>query len=114
VKLTIDIPDEALSALRETLDRFATELRFAAAVHWYHQGRLGASMTAQVAGVTRLEFLDKLAPRSSTWSRTTWTDSGGRLPVPASPSAGTSIRIPLAHTFCRRPTHDVSFRSTEP
>lgn len=63
VKLTIEMPEEALSALRETPDRFAHELRFAAAVQWYHQGKISGSKAAQVAGMTRLEFLDELARR---------------------------------------------------
>ncbi len=63
VKLTIEVPEEAFSALRETPDRFAAELRFAAAVQWYHGGRLSGSKAAQVAGMTRLEFLDELARR---------------------------------------------------
>ncbi len=63
VKLTIELPEEALSALRETPDRFAAEMRFAAAVQWYHQGRISGSKAAQIAGMTRLELLDELARR---------------------------------------------------
>ena len=63
VKLTIEMPEEALSAVREAPARFAAELRFAAAVQWYHEGRISGSKAAQVAGMTRLEFLDELARR---------------------------------------------------
>ncbi len=63
VKLTIDMPAEAFSALRETPERFAAELRFAAAVQWYHQGLISGTKAAQVAGMTRLQFLDELARR---------------------------------------------------
>lgn len=63
VKLTIEVPEEAFSALREAPDRFAAELRFAAAVQWYHEGRLSGSKAAQIAGMTRLQFLDELARR---------------------------------------------------
>jgi uncharacterized protein UPF0175 len=38
VSLTIDLPEEAFSALRVDPSHFAKELRFAAAVQWYHQG----------------------------------------------------------------------------
>ena len=47
VKLTIEMPEEALSALREAPGRFTAEMRFAAAVQWYHQGRISASKAAQ-------------------------------------------------------------------
>lgn len=63
VSLTIEMPEEALSALRETPERVTAELRFAAAVQWYHQGRISGSKAAQIAGMTRLEFLDELARR---------------------------------------------------
>jgi predicted HTH domain antitoxin len=63
VSLTIDLPDEALSALRIDSNEFAKELRFAAAVQWYHQGLLSGSTAGEIAGMTRLEFLDELARR---------------------------------------------------
>lgn len=63
ISLTIDLPEEVLSALQLAPDELAAELRFAAAVHWYHQGLLSGSTAAQVAGMTRLEFLDELARR---------------------------------------------------
>jgi predicted HTH domain antitoxin len=63
VKLTIEIPEEAFSALREAPERFASELQFAAAVHWYGEGRISGSKAAQIAGLTRLAFLDELARR---------------------------------------------------
>jgi predicted HTH domain antitoxin len=63
VSLTIDLPEEAFSALRVAPDDFGRELRFAAAVQWYHQGRISGSKAAEIAGMTRLEFLDELARR---------------------------------------------------
>lgn len=63
VKVTIELPEEAFSALREPPERFAAEMRFATAVLWYHEGRISGSKAAQIAGMTRLEFLDELARR---------------------------------------------------
>ncbi|HZF12006.1 MAG TPA: UPF0175 family protein [Thermoanaerobaculia bacterium] len=63
ISLTIDLPEEAFSALRVAPRQFATELRFAAAVQWYHQGLLSGSTAAGIAGMTRLAFLDELARR---------------------------------------------------
>src|SRR5437588_357757 len=63
VSLKIDLPEEAFSALRVDPIQFAAELRFAAAVQWYHQGLLSGSKAADIAGMTRLEFLDELARR---------------------------------------------------
>jgi predicted HTH domain antitoxin len=53
----------AFSALRVDPARFATELRFAAAVQWYHQGLISGSKAAEIAGMTRLAFLDEVARR---------------------------------------------------
>jgi predicted HTH domain antitoxin len=59
----LELPAEAFSALREAPAEFAAEMRFAAAVQWYHQGRISGSQAALVAGLSRLEFLDELARR---------------------------------------------------
>ncbi len=63
VSLKIDLPEEAFSTLRLAPDRFASELRFAAATQWYHQGLISGTKAGEVAGMTRLEFLDELARR---------------------------------------------------
>jgi predicted HTH domain antitoxin len=63
VSLTINLPEEAFSALRVDPQQFAVELRFAAAVQWYHQGLISGSKAAEIAGITRLAFLDELARR---------------------------------------------------
>jgi predicted HTH domain antitoxin len=60
VQMTIDIPEEALGALRKTPQDFARELRLAAAVKWYEQKLLSQEQAARVAGVSRAEFLDAL------------------------------------------------------
>lgn len=63
VTLKLQFPEEAFGALRVSPARFAAELRFAAAVQWYHQGLISGSKAGQVAGMSRLEFLDELARR---------------------------------------------------
>jgi predicted HTH domain antitoxin len=61
--VTISLPEEVFSALRQAPEEFVKEMRFAAAVHWYHEGRISGSKAGQIAGMTRLEFLDELARR---------------------------------------------------
>lgn len=63
ISLKIDLPEEAFSALRIDPTHFAEELRFAAAVQWYHQGLISGTKAGQIAGLTRLAFLDELARR---------------------------------------------------
>ncbi len=59
-KLTLDIPVEALSALRKNPDAFAREMLEAALCKWYEQGKISQSKAAEIAGISRQEFLDLL------------------------------------------------------
>jgi len=58
--MTIDMPDEALAALRKDPASFAKEMRLAAAVKWYELGLLSQGRAARVAALSRAEFLDAL------------------------------------------------------
>ena len=60
-RVTIDLPEESLSILRTTPERFASEMRLAAAVKWYELGRISQSKAAELAGVSRQAFIDALA-----------------------------------------------------
>jgi predicted HTH domain antitoxin len=60
VQMTIEIPEEALAALRKDPQDFARELRLAAAVKWYELKLLSQERAARVAGMSRAEFLDAL------------------------------------------------------
>ncbi len=57
VRVSLDLPEDAFSALRMTPESFVKEMRLAAAVKWYELGVLSQSKAAEVAGVTRHEFL---------------------------------------------------------
>ncbi len=60
VQMTIDMPEEALAALRKDREGFAKEMRLAAAVKWYELRLLSQGRAARVAGLSRAEFLDAL------------------------------------------------------
>jgi predicted HTH domain antitoxin len=55
--MTIDVPEDAGAALRKTPQDFARELRLVAAVKWYELKMLSQERAAQVAGLSRAEFL---------------------------------------------------------
>jgi predicted HTH domain antitoxin len=61
VQVTIEIPEDALGALRKSPEDFARELQLAAAVKWYELRTLSQERAARVAGLSRAEFLDALA-----------------------------------------------------
>ena len=56
VQMTIDMPEEALAALRKDPQDFARELRRAAAVKWYELKILSQERAARVAGLSRADF----------------------------------------------------------
>ena len=61
VLLSFEINRDTLSALRKDPEHFLPEMRLAAAVKWYELGILSQSKAAEVAGVSRSEFLASLS-----------------------------------------------------
>lgn len=60
-QITIDLPDDAFSALRSKPEDFVKEMRLAAAAKWYEIGLVSQSKAAELAGVSRERFLDALS-----------------------------------------------------
>lgn len=59
-QVLLDLPDTVFSALRMTPASFVREMRVAAAAKWYELGKVSQSKAAEIAGVSRQEFLDAL------------------------------------------------------
>ena len=62
-EITYQFPPSALSALRMTAGEFAREMRTAACVQWYAQGILSQDKAADIAGLSRGEFLVETSRR---------------------------------------------------
>lgn len=60
VHMTIEMPEGALASLRKDPDAFVKELRLAAAIKWYELGEVSQGRAAEIAGVSRQEFLAAL------------------------------------------------------
>ena len=62
-QVIFDFPPTVFSALRKAPEEFASEMRLAAAIHWYSQGIVSQGKAAEIAAVSRAEFLEELFRR---------------------------------------------------
>lgn len=53
----IEIPEETLISLKTDVESFAHDLKLLAAVKLFELGKLSSGRAAQLAGMTRVEFL---------------------------------------------------------
>ena len=61
--ISFDFEPSAFGALRLAPNEFAREMRIAAAVQWYAQGIVSQGKAAELAKLTRADFLDELYRR---------------------------------------------------
>jgi predicted HTH domain antitoxin len=60
-KITLEVSNESLLALRATPEKAGERLLLAAAVKLYEIGELSSGAAARLAGIPRVVFLSKLA-----------------------------------------------------
>ena len=61
VQMTIEFPEGVLAALRKDPQAFAQEFRLVAAVKWYEMRQVSQERAAEIAGLSRAEFIEALA-----------------------------------------------------
>lgn len=61
VLLQFSVNRDIFSALRKDPENFVPELRLAAAVKWYELGMVSQSKAAEIAGLSRSEFIAALS-----------------------------------------------------
>lgn len=59
----VELPESVLAALRKAPHEVGPEMRIAAAIHWYQQSLISMERAAEVAGMSRTEFLAELSRR---------------------------------------------------
>ena len=60
IQITFSLDEGALSSVRQDPETFTRELRIAAAVKWYEMHRISQGRAAEIAGLSRAEFIDAL------------------------------------------------------
>lgn len=60
VRMMIEMPEGALAALHKAPHDFAKEMRLAAAVKWYEMRVVSQGRAAEIAGLSRSDFLSAL------------------------------------------------------
>ncbi len=61
--ISYEVPQSAFAALRMSPAELAREMRIAACVQWYAQGTISQERAAEIAGLSRAEFLEQLFRR---------------------------------------------------
>ncbi len=62
-RVSLDIPDDLLLALREQPGEFVQEMRLVTAIHYLREKHLSLGQAARLAGMNRLDFLDTPSAR---------------------------------------------------
>jgi len=58
--LIVQLPESAFAALRKEPAEFASEMRIAAAVKWYELSLISQEKAAEIAGLSRIQFINAL------------------------------------------------------
>ncbi len=59
--LTMELPESVFSALQTDPQEFSRQMRIAAAIKWYELGRISQNKGAEIAGLSRAQFIDALS-----------------------------------------------------
>lgn len=59
----IDLPEKVLAELNSSREEAERDVLSAAAIEWYRRGLLSQGRAAELAGVSRADFIDELARR---------------------------------------------------
>jgi len=58
--VTIELPEGTFNGLGDSPEGFVQELRLAAAIFWYSRGEISQGKGAEIAGLTKREFIEAL------------------------------------------------------
>lgn len=60
INISIPVKEDILLSIRETKDNFTKEILFLSALFFYRKRKLSLGKAAELAGYSRIEFIEKL------------------------------------------------------
>jgi predicted HTH domain antitoxin len=60
MNISSTVDDAILFSLRESADEFTRDVRFLSALMWYRKRKLSLGKAAELAGYSKLEFIERL------------------------------------------------------
>lgn len=73
-QVLVEFEEGIFSTLGQSPEELAREIKVAAAIFWYAQGRVSQGRAAELAGLSRTEFLDALSRSGVSACQETLTD----------------------------------------
>jgi predicted HTH domain antitoxin len=59
--VSFEVPDPVIEGQYPSLEAFVCALRLAAAIYWYRRGEVSHGRAAEIAGLSRGQFIDAVA-----------------------------------------------------
>jgi hypothetical protein len=70
--LTMELPDSIFASMRVSPKEFTAEMRLAAAVIWYEQGKISQEVASRIVGLDRTDFLLAVARMGNNSFQDVW------------------------------------------
>lgn len=60
MNISFSVNDDILFSLKENVQEFTQDLRFLSALMWYRKNKLSLGKAAELAGYSKLEFIERM------------------------------------------------------